>query len=74
MKAQHAKYTVEFDVPIKTEDYKFETYALEQITNLFEQAVKIQLFYFRKEGMPTQTVRAKNIKINHEVTIQDYQI
>jgi hypothetical protein len=74
MKAYHVKYTVEFDIPIKIEDTKMNPNAYDMITALMEQSVKTQLFYFTKQGVPPHSVRAKNIKVLHETSVQDYQI
>jgi hypothetical protein len=74
MKAKHIKYTVEFDVPIKIEDTKMNPNAYDMITALMEQSIKTQLFYFTKDGVPPHSVRAKNIKVSYETTVQDYQI
>lgn len=74
MKAIHIKYTTEFDVPIKIEDTNMNPNAYNMIYALMEQAIKTQVFYFTKEGKSPYTMRAKNIKISHETTIQDYQI
>jgi hypothetical protein len=48
--------------------------AYDMITALMEQSVKTQLFYFTKQGVPPHSVRAKNIKVLHETSVQDYQI
>jgi len=74
MKAKHIKYTVEFDVPIKIEDTKMNPNAYDMITALMEQSIKTQLFYFTKPGIPPHSVKAKNIKVSHETSVQDYQI
>ena len=74
MKAHHVKYTVEFDVPIKIEESTMNSNAYNFITSLIEQAVKTQIFYFKKETMPPYTMRAKNIKISYDTCVQDYQI
>ena len=74
MKAKHIKYTVEFDVPIKIEDTKMNPNAYDMITALMEQSIKTQLFYFTKDGVQPHSVRAKNIKVSYETTVQDYQI
>lgn len=74
MKAYHVKYTVEFDIPIKLEDSKMNPNAYTFIHTLMEQSVKTQLFYFTKQGVPPHSVKAKNIKVSHETSVQDYQI
>ena len=74
MKSHHVKYTVEFDIPVKIEDSKINPAGYSFITSLMEQAVKAQLFYFTKEGISPYTMRAKNIKVSYDTTIQDYQI
>lgn len=74
MKAIHVKYNVEFDIPIKIEDSNINPVAYGLITALMEQAVKTQIFYFKKDRVPPSTMRAKNIKISHDISIQDYQI
>lgn len=74
MKAKHVKYTVEFDIPIKLEDSTMNPMAYTFITSLIEQAVKTQIFYFKKDGLPPYTMRAKNINITYDTSIQDYQI
>jgi hypothetical protein len=74
MKANHVKYTVEFDVPIKIEDSVMNPNAYDFITALMEQAVKAQAFYFTKQGIRPHAIRAKNIKVSYETSVQDYQI
>ena len=74
MKANHVKYTIDFDIPIKMEDFTLDPQSFPDISNLLEHAMKIQLFYYRKSGQPTHTMRAKNIKVQHEINIQDYEI
>lgn len=74
MKATHVKYTIEFDIPIKIEDSVMNPMAYTFITSLVEQAVKTQIFYFKKEGLPPYTMRAKNITVAYDTTVQDYQI
>jgi hypothetical protein len=74
MKAHHVKYTVEFDIPMKIEDSTLNKVSYETIKSLIEQSIKIQLFYFSKEGISPYTARAKNIKITQENILQDFQI
>lgn len=74
MKATHVTYTVEFDIPIKIEESTMNPVAYTFITTLIEQAIKTQIFYFKKDGIPPYTMRAKNIKIAYDTTVQDYQI
>lgn len=74
MQAYHVKYTVEFDIPIKIEDTKMNPNAYNMITALMEQSIKTQLFYFTKQGVPPHSVKAKNLKVSHEISVQDYQI
>ena len=74
MKATHVKYTVEFDIPIKIDDSVMNIDGYEYVQTLFENAVKVQWFYFKKEGSPPYSTRAKNIKISKECTLQDYVI
>lgn len=74
MKATHVKYSVEFDIPIKIEDSVMNPMAYTFISNLIEQAIKTQIFYFKKEGLSPYTMRAKNITISYETAVQDYQI
>lgn len=74
MKAYHVKYTAEFDVPIKIEDATMNNNVYDMIKALIEQSIKTQIFYFKKESSHPYTIRAKNIQVSHETTIQDYQI
>lgn len=74
MKAEHVKYTIEFDVPIKITDAVPNHTAYNYLDKLLLQAVKTQMFYYRKENERPFSARATNIKIEHETSFIDYQI
>jgi hypothetical protein len=74
MNAYHVNFNVEFDIPIKQEDFALNENSYEIIEKLITEAIQIQLFYFNKQGQPYHSVRAKNININHTVEKKDVQI
>jgi hypothetical protein len=47
MNSHKIKYTVEFEVPIKIDDYELNPKCFENIDQLLQYAIKTQLFYFR---------------------------
>lgn len=74
MQAHKIKYTIEFDIPIKIEGSQLNPKNFVSIEAMFEQACKVNLFYFKKEGEDAYHMRAKNVKITKEQTIGDYVI
>jgi hypothetical protein len=74
MNAQHIKYTVEFDLPIKIDGYTVNPQAFDMIDALITQAIKAQNFYFRKEKEPYFIARAKNINLSHTSEIKTISI
>ncbi len=74
MNAQHVKYTVEFDIPIKIDGYTVNPTAFEMIDALITQAIKAQNFYFRKDKEPYFVSRAKNINVSHISEVKQISI
>lgn len=69
MNSHRIKYTVEFDVPIKIDGFELNQQCFDNIDQLIQYAIKTQLFYFSKKGESPHSIRAKNIKITHETSI-----